>query len=225
MSKHSFFSTISALLVATLLFTNCTKEAPTVETVNETIQDEKVNAQAIDRDYAYKTLFGQETTANNRGGNFLSETNLVLNLKGTATGYDGSVPDNEGTGIVAGNCFEAALIYVPTGKVIGTGVDCLSKVRETGGGLALLGTAIFDFGPFGTLTTQGLTSVQPKTHGSEHITHITGAIPSPGENSIIGGTGIFEGATGTSRLSGAVNMGNIHNNEITFDCLFVIDFD
>lgn len=211
--------------VATLfILTSCDKDAPAVETINETIADEKIDSKSIDRDFAYKTLFGQETTANSRS-NFLSETNLVLNLKGTAAGFDGTVPDDEGNGVVAGNCFEAELIYVPTGKVIGTGVDCLSKVRETNGGLALLGTAIFDFGPFGTLTTQGLTSVQPKTHGSENITHITGAIPSPGENSIVAGTGIFEGVTGTSRLSGAVNMGNIHNNEITFDCLFVIDFD
>lgn len=121
--------------------------------------------------------------------------------------------------------FEADLIYVPTGKVIGTGIDCLSKVRETGGGLALVGTAIFDFGPFGTLTTQGLTSVQPKIHGSDPITHITGAIPDANENTIIDGTGLFEGATGSVRLSGAVNMSNIHLNEITFDCLFIVDLD
>lgn len=223
MRQTNVLKTVIYLFIL-FLFTACDKNPTTIKTVNEQMEDDKIDSKAIDRDFAYKSLFGQESIADSRG-NFLSETNLVLNLKGTATGFDGNVPDDETTGVVAGNCFEAELIYVPTGKVIGTGVDCLSKVRETGGGLALLGTAIFDFGPFGTLTTQGLTSVQPKTHGSENITHITGAIPMPGENSIIGGTGIFEGVTGTSRLSGAVNMGNIHNNEITFDCLFVIDFD
>ena len=222
MSKPNFFKTICCVLTLFMLF-SCDKNAPAVETLNEQVKTE-IDTESIDRNLAYMTLFGQDETASSRG-NFLSETNLVLNLKGTATGFESTVPDNETAGIMAGNCFEAELIYVPTGKVIGTGIDCLSKVRETGGGLALVGTAIFDFGPFGTLTTQGLTSVQPKTHGSDPITHITGAIPSVGENSIVDGTGLFEGATGTSRLSGAVNMSNIHNNEITFDCLFIIDLD
>lgn len=222
MSKPNFFNILCSLFLFSLLL-SCDKNAPAIKTLNEQVAT-KVDSKAVDRNLAYMTLFGQDQTASSRG-NFLSETNLVLNLKGTATGFESTVPDEETGGIMAGNCFEADIIYVPTGKVIGTGIDCLSKVRESGGGLALVGTAIFDFGPFGTLTTQGLTSVQPKTHGSDPITHITGAIPSAGENSIVSGTGIFEGATGSARLSGAVNMGNIHNNEITFDCLFIIDLD
>jgi len=221
MSKPNFFNFLSFIILCSLF--SCDKNTPPVETLNEQVQTD-INSKAIDRNLAYMTLFGQDQIASSRG-NFLSETNLVLNLKGTATGFESTVPDNETAGIMVGNCFEAELIYVPTGKVIGTGIDCLSDVRETGGGLALVGTAIFDFGPFGTLTTQGLTSVQPKTHGSEPITHITGAIPSPDENAIIDGTGLFEGATGSARLSGAVNMSNIHNNEITFDCIFIIDLD
>lgn len=213
------------ILLSTLfIFTACEQDEPIMETVNQQVQEESSNEETLDRNFAYKSLFGQEPTAKNND-NFLSETNLVLNLKGTATGYDGTVPNTETGGVIPGNCFEAELIYVPTGRVIGTGTDCLSNVREVDGGLALLGTAVFDFGPFGTLTTQGLTSVQPKTHGSENISHITGSIPMPGTNSIVSGTGLFAGATGSSRLSGAVNMWNIQNNEITFDCLFVIDFD
>ena len=223
MKKSTFFSTLSLCLIS-LFTTSCDKDAPVVQTANEKIST-TINSKAIDRDLAYLTLFGQESSAESRDGNFLSETNLVLNLKGTAVGAEDFIADDETSGVMSGNCFEADLIYVPTGKIIGTGIDCLSKVRETNGGLALVGTAIFDFGPFGTLTTQGKTSVQPKTHGSEGITHITGAVPTPGENTIIDGTGIFEGVTGSVRLSGAVNMSNIGNNTITFDCLFIVDLD
>lgn len=151
---------------------------------------------------------------------------LVLRLVGTDQGETREVADLDGDGNVDdGNCFDVDLYDVRTGKKIGTGTDCLSQVKEVGDGLALTGTAIFDL-PDGQITTRGLTSVRPKTHGSDDKTHITGAIPSDGDNDIVDGTGLYAGAKGTARLSGAVNMSRVmSDNEISFDCLFIIDLE
>lgn len=74
--------------------------------------------------------------------------------------------------------------------------------------------------------TRGRTTVQPVTTEAEQTpaTHIAGAIPLPGTNQVLSGTGKFAGRAGTVRLSGAVNMSRlVSHNEITFDCIFVID--
>jgi len=223
MIKLPYFKVLSLLFVASF-FMACQKENTGLKTVDEKVEERKLDDESIKNKLDYLEAFGTVELAKSRK-HFFSRTNLVLNLKGTATGVQDVVENGETGQMMEGNCFEADLIYVPTGRVIGTGIDCLSKVQMVDGGLALVGTAIFDFGYLGTLTTQGKTSVQPKTHGSEPSTHITGAIPNAGANTIIGGTGIFKGVTGSVRLSGAVNMGNIDKNEITFDCLFVVDLD
>ena len=59
-------------------------------------------------------------------------------------------------------------------------------------------------------------------------THITGAFPptSPVEGlGILEATGVFEGAVGTVRLSGAVNLDNAASGQIDFSCIFVIDVE
>lgn len=58
------------------------------------------------------------------------------------------------------------------------------------------------------------------------ITHVTGAFPptSPVEGlGILQATGVFEGAAGTVRLSGAVNLDV--PGQITFSCIFIIDVE
>ena len=85
--------------------------------------------------------------------------------------------------------------------------------------------------PSGTLITRGYTSVQPVFHQTVTprgvtVTHITGA--SSDQNAVIGGTGRFEGVSGTARLSGMVDMANFAGNvgdPISFDCLFIVDLD
>jgi len=150
----------------------------------------------------------------------------VVQIKGTAVGEMREVPDIDGDGKPdKANCFDVDLIDPTTNLVIGTATDCLSKVTPVGDGLALIGTTYFNFKE-GTLVVRGKTSVQPKTHGSEPSTHITGGIPSPGANNVLYGTGIFEGATGSVRLSGAVNMSKFKDKgEISFDCIFIITLD
>lgn len=156
---------------------------------------------------------------------------LVLNLVGSGEMYESTVPDIDGDGNDdSAMCFDVQLVDVHTNQVIGKGTDCLSMVVPTGTGVALVGTTYFHL-QGGTLITRGKTSVQPVFHPTVTprgltVTHITGA--SSDQNSIIGGTGRFAGATGTARLSGMVSMANFAGNvgdPINFDCLFVVDLD
>ena len=149
----------------------------------------------------------------------------VLRLAGTATGEECTVPEIEDSGTTDALCFTVGLVDMTqgiSGNVVGTATDALSDIVAVGDGLALVGTTTFNL-PEGQIVSRGLTTVQPTTHGSASATHITGAIPSPGDNSILSGTKKYKNATGTVRLSGAVNMTDFPT--ITFDCLFVIDLD
>ena len=43
---------------------------------------------------------------------------------------------------------------------------------------------------------------------------------------ILEATGVFEGAVGTVRLSGAINLSNLQTDgQITFSCIFLIDVE
>lgn len=118
-------------------------------------------------------------------------------------------------------CYDLDLVDVKSGDVIGSAADCLTDINVVGSGVALTGTTFFFF-PGGTVVTRGLTTVQPTTHGSADFTHITGAIPQPGDNNVIYGDGKFENASGPVRLSGAVNLTGFPG-EATFDCIFILD--
>ena len=149
--------------------------------------------------------------------------NIAVRLVGTGLAYDGDglfeefdLPPLNAT------CFDVDLIDVKTGNVIGVASDCLSDITPNGDGLMLTGTTFFFF-PGGTLISRGLTTVQLVLHGSADFTHITGAIPSPGDDSVIYGDGKFSNASGPVRLSGAVNLDALGSGLITFDCMFLID--
>ena len=156
-----------------------------------------------------------------------ASTQLVVNLSGTADGYDRYVPDADGDGQPEwARCFDVDLLHLPSKVVIGKATDCLSNIEaDANGGVKLVGTTYFRFRD-GALVSRGLTSVQPTTHGSAGYTHITGAVPGQTDNSVMRGTGSFANASGTVRLSGAVAMTpDGPNGPITFDCVFVIDLD
>ena len=151
----------------------------------------------------------------------------VVALRGTSTGEIRTSPvPGEINNLL---CFDVDLIDLKTGNVIGTASDCLDILgMDACEGVKVIGTTVFNF-PQGTLIARGLTSVQPTTHGSLGVTHITGAIPEAGENSVLHGTKNFKEASGPVRLSGAVKMepdtpspGDL---TITFDCVFVIELD
>ena len=120
-------------------------------------------------------------------------------------------------------CFDMDLVDAKTGNVIGSGSDCLSDIdSRDNGGMSLTATSFFHF-TGGTLVSQGLVTVQPKLHGLEEFTHVTGAAPSPSENNVIYGDGKFKNAAGSVRLSGLVNLERFGSGYIDFDCVFVID--
>ena len=147
----------------------------------------------------------------------------VLRLLGTATEYDSFVPDIDGDGVDdPALCFDVDLLDA-SGHKIGTATDCLSNIEAVGGGLALVGTTIFNL-PNGSFTTRGNTTVQPiTTTAATPVTHTTGAIPMDGDNGVIAGTGVYEGFRAQARLSGAVNLSKLDSDgEISFDCLFGI---
>lgn len=151
---------------------------------------------------------------------------IAVRLVGTGSAYGGdSLFESFDLAPLDALCFNVDLVDVKTGRVIGSAIDCLSSISSSisDNGLMLTGTTFFFF-PGGTLISQGLTTVQPVLHGSSSFTHITGAIPSAGDNSVIWGDGKFKNAAGPVRLSGAVDLSQLDSDGlITFDCVFIID--
>ena len=149
-------------------------------------------------------------------------TNIAVRLVGTGDLFNGDSLFNEfGLSPAGALCYDLDLVDAKSGNVIGSAADCLSNINLIGDGVALTGTTFFFF-PGGTVVSQGLTTVQPVLHGSPDFTHITGAIPQPGDNSVVYGDGKFQNASGPVRLSGAVNLTNFPN-QATFDCVFILD--
>ena len=152
---------------------------------------------------------------------------VVLQFRGTdnsATPQQVPNPFNGGT--IAAVCFTIDLVDVNKDKVVGEATDCISVLGTIGDqavnqGLLVVETATFDFGGGHTFTAQGLVSVQPTTHGSPDVTHITGSIPQAGQNDIIAGTGRYAGLDASVRLSGAADL-SAFPNAVPFDCLFVV---
>jgi hypothetical protein len=122
-------------------------------------------------------------------------------------------------------CFATSMVDLQTQLVLGTGIDCL-RVTSVEGGAQLQALSIFVF-PEGSLVTLGLTSVRPFIEGvgdaGGALTHMTGYGPAD-ELGVIGGTGAFSDATGSARVSGAVNLGDFPNS-MFFDCLWVLEID
>ena len=123
-------------------------------------------------------------------------------------------------------CFDLELFGVRSGRRIGTGSDCLDLDSMEGvsdiGGFAISNTSFFRFED-GTLQTRNRTTVQPTIDGSPTMTHLTASMPLL-EN-VIGGTGVFEGASGTARLHGGIDMSEFDDGVVTFACVFVIELD
>ena len=153
--------------------------------------------------------------------------NIVVVLAGTGQGYPGDERFEQiGQDVPMGGvtCFDMDLIDAKTDRVIGSGSDCLSGMGgDPDNGISLTATTFFHF-PGGTLVSQGLVTVQPKLHGLDGFTHITGAVPAPSKNNVIYGDGRFKRAAGSVRLSGIVNLDELFTvGKITFDCVFIID--
>ncbi len=156
-----------------------------------------------------------------------TDSGIIVGLRGSDIAVAKILDDfGDGRGSLEALCFDLDMVNIATGQVIGTAEDCLAEVADgTNGGLLLTGTTFFNF-PEGQLVSRGRTSVHPLNERAPGavFTHITGAIPSPGSNQVLRGTGRFDGAAGTVRLSGAVDLSGFsgEGTPITFDCLFEI---
>lgn len=155
---------------------------------------------------------------------------IAVQLLGKATGFTRDVPAPEGGQVPNAICFEVPMFDLQTGLQLGTALDCLSDIVDDGdGGVTLTDTTIFRFPRNGRLVSYGRVSIRElnDTESAPASTHITGSVPLPGTKNIITrrGTQRFEGATGSVRLSGAVNMSEFTGaagSPIYFNCLFVI---
>jgi hypothetical protein len=158
-----------------------------------------------------------------------SRNAFVVRLLGTAqarslSAEEIAILDADQVTIDNALCFDLDLVDPESGRVIGQATDCLLNISEVDPGLFIEAATFFHF-PEGSIVAAGMTTVQPTTGGSTPVTHITGSIPTPDENSVLHGTNRFSNASGEVRLSGAVNLTNVDSGEITFDCLFVLDLD
>ena len=144
-------------------------------------------------------------------------------LAGTATG---ETRDINGSPMV---CFDVDLFDPGDGSVIGKGIDCLDfgSVELIGddGGMQLSNTTFFEFDE-GTIVSISRTAAQPFSDPlpASGATHITGEV-STGDNILPEmGTGKYKGVSGSTRLSGAVDLSNFAGpgTPVTFDCIFVI---
>lgn len=149
---------------------------------------------------------------------------MVFALQGVDQGTPRRIDTPEGA--VEALCFQADIVDISTGQVIGTGFDCLANVvPNSSGGVSLTDYTIFQF-PEGTIAAKANVSVEATTLNYPGVTHVTGSFPTEGENNILWGSGAYKGATGSVRLSGGVDMSKLGTEgEIQFDCIFVVELD
>lgn len=156
---------------------------------------------------------------------------LALNAKGTAAAYLCEIPPTK-LGTTTTLCFDIPLFNLKTGAYVGTLTSSMADVvqvdpNEPGRLFATITSQLrFTEWPYQPeLVVRGPGSVQPFTGGSPTMTHMTGSIPSPGDNNVLSGTKQFTFAAGMARESGAVNLSTFRGqagDEITFDLLWVI---
>jgi len=149
---------------------------------------------------------------------------LIVQLQGRTVGVTRPIPPIGETGTQEGNCFNGELTDLREGKVVGTGMYCLTNVEKKDHAMALTATTFFDFRD-GTLVSRNRTTVQPVTDGSPGTTHITGAIPAPLTQTMLPdyGTGRFKNVSGSVRQAGALDMTHFTDkNELALNNLYVI---
>jgi len=147
---------------------------------------------------------------------------IVVVFTGTATG---ATRDIDGTDM---ECFDVDITDPVSGRILGTGTDCLDlgSIAPIGddGGFTINNTQFFHLAE-GTIVTAVVTTIQPAGVGSPGVTHVTGAVSADGGNQVLHGDRRYNNAEGRVRLNGGVDMSLFGDNIITFDCLFRIDFD
>ena len=143
---------------------------------------------------------------------------IVVVFTGTATGEFRDI------GGIIMDCFDLDITDPVSGRILGTGTDCLALTNTPigdDGGFTIDNTQFFHL-PQGTIVTSITTTIQPVGAGSPGVTHVTGAVEADG---VLHGDRRFRNAKGRVRLNGGVDLTDFGSNIITFDCIFRIDFD
>jgi hypothetical protein len=118
--------------------------------------------------------------------------------------------------------FEFELYDVATGERIGTATDDVACQTNELPGCPLFDAITTFHLPDGDLTNRATVSVAPDPARPGWV--LNGAFPGPDENTIVGGTGAYDGATGRARLSG-INDAAGFPLQLTGDDIFVIELD
>lgn len=161
----------------------------------------------------------------------------ALKLANVSASYDksaGTLFGKDVKAIVSGaTCFTANMRLTLSGQSLGTGIDCLvtKAINDGGPGINVQALSLFIFDGRGkrSIVTLGKTSVRPfiKNVGdaSGGVTHMTGSIPSAdgSGDGIIGGSGKYAKATGTVRVSGAMDLSKKTGAPVVFDCLWLLE--
>ena len=147
--------------------------------------------------------------------------NLAVVVQGTATGEFRMIDG------VEMDCFDVDLVDAASGWIIGPATDCLDLASivpdpSGGDGFSISNTTFFHL-PGGMIKSRNRTTIQPVLEGSPGITHITGDLAAT--PNILAGTGRYQNAEGTVRLTGAVDMSLLGDNIISFNCVFRIDLN
>lgn len=165
------------------------------------------------------------------------EVNHLWLIGGTQDIFECEIPPTD-RGSTKADCHNHNLIDLTTDRVIGTVLDATTDVDADGEALVATGTTTFTITGQGTLTIRGRGTIQPVKFGTPEfkwisrglpnqpatpISHIAGIFPNPGENMILSGTGIYEGAQGTFALFGALDLSQSAQGRATFNCIYKID--
>jgi hypothetical protein len=146
---------------------------------------------------------------------------MIVLVSGQALGEPREVNGVEQT------CYDLGMSDPLTEKVLGRATACLdheSLIDVGAGGFAVDDTTFFRF-PGGTLVSSSRATVQPLEEPTEGHTHITGDT-SEDANVIPGmGSGRFRQATGSTRLSGTLDLSQFDQDIVGFEWLFVIKME
>lgn len=123
------------------------------------------------------------------------------------------------------------------GNIPGNEMDASGKVTAATATVDVFTVFIFDDG--GTIVNRGTTTIQPFVPGfgdagfgnrfvpdtipNLPVTHLTGSIPNPGDDSFVLTTGDFSHVSGNARVSGAVSLADTKSGNPVFDCLWELN--
>lgn len=160
---------------------------------------------------------------NSTGSTEPKQIQLEVIGRGTAVGQPKTLVHPKTGENLEPDCFLMDLIDPKTGNVIGTLQDCVvnSETPSDGTITSRVITSINIDGR-GTIQAENIVfqELQPPYNELKFNTSFT-----PTENNVINTTFEFEGMEGTVALDGEVNLSNLEQGIVTFNCNFIINLE